>query len=233
MPYRKSKARKEFDEKAVELLRLARQISFKNVSLSYDHKNLIFQSSVVLLCSSIEEFLRVFVEDLFFSYRSNNARLGEVPLNPKTFTLFQKQRSIYEGFVQNRDEAKILERLDITNMFIYSVMDSSSVLTNHIDAQVILKERKYPSPKNLKVLFNRLGIKHIFGQLNRKGHKDYELLLRSFLDIRETIAHQESTALTFVDVLRHFSNISDFIDKADRVLYSHICAESGEKYWRH
>lgn len=233
MPYRKSKARKEFDEKSVELLRLARQISFKNVLLSYEHKNLIFQSSIVLLCSSIEEFLRVFVEDLFFSYRSNNARLGDVPLNPKTYTLFQKQRSIYEGFVQNRDESKILEKLAITNTLIYSVLDSSSVLTNHIDAHVILKERKYPSPKNLKVLFNRLGIKYIFDQLNRKGQKDYELLLRSFLDIRETIAHQESTALTFTDVQRHFSNIGDFIDKADRVLYSHICSESGEKYWRH
>ena len=231
MPYSKSRARREFETTYSELLSLARQISYRNVILSYDHKNMIFQSSIVLLCSSLEEYLRVFVEDMFFKYRSNGARLSEIPLNPRTFSLFHKQRTIYEGFIHNRDETKVLERLNVTNSHIYSVVEDNVTLTNHIDPKTIVNDKKYPSPKNIKILFNRLGIKNIFAETNRIGRKDYELLLRSFLDVRETIAHQESTDLTFVDVKRNFENIKDFLDKLDRTTYRHICEVSGQKYW--
>jgi hypothetical protein len=90
---------------------------------------------------------------------------------------------------------------------------------------------KNPSPKNLKILFNRLGLKNIFNVINKLGKKDYELVLRSFLDIRETIAHQQSISLTIEDTKRNFSNIKDLIDKIDRASFSHVCKESGINYW--
>jgi len=232
MPYKKSKARQEFETKSIQLLALARQISYKNVSLLYDHKNLIFQSTIVLLCSSLEEYLREFVEDLFFNYRSQGARLSEIPSNPRTFSLFARQRAIYEAYIQNKDEVKILEKLDISNLFLYSVIDNNVVFNNNIDPKSIANDKKYPSPKNLRILYNRIGLKGIFSHLNSRGRKDYELLLRSFLDIRETIAHQTSTPLTFTDVQRNFSNINDLLDKLDRSAFQHICKSSGQKYWR-
>lgn len=232
MPYSKSRARQEFENKSVELISLARQISYKNVALSYEHKNLIFQSTIVLLCSSLEEYLRVFVEDLFFNYKSLSAAISEIPVNPRTFSLFHKQRTIYEGFINNRDEFKTLDRLNITNQHLYSVMDSTQTFVNHIDSKIIVNDKKYPSPKNLKILFNRIGIKSIFNETDRIGKKNYELLLRSFLDVRETIAHQESTDLTFADVKRNFKNITDLLDKLDRASYRHICNISGHKYWK-
>ncbi|HRP58061.1 HEPN domain-containing protein [Agriterribacter sp.] len=231
MPYSRSRARQEFENKSVELVSLARQISYKNVALSYEHKNLIFQSTIVLLCSSLEEYLRVFIEDLFFNYKSLSATISEIPVNPRTFSLFHKQRTIYEGFINNRDEFKILDRLNITNQRLYSVVDSTQTFVDHIDSKMIVNDKKYPSPKNLKILFNRIGIKSIFNETDRIGKKNYELLLRSFLDVRETIAHQESTDLTFNDVKRNFKNITDLLDKLDRASYSHICSISGQKYW--
>ena len=231
MPYSRSRARQEFENKSVELVSLARQISYKNVALSYEHKNLIFQSTIVLLCSSLEEYLRVFIEDLFFNYKSLSATISAIPVNPRTFSLFHKQRTIYEGFINNRDEFKILDRLNITNQRLYSVVDSTQTFVDHIDSKMIVNDKKYPSPKNLKILFNRIGIKSIFNETDRIGKKNYELLLRSFLDVRETIAHQESTDLTFNDVKRNFKNITDLLDKLDRASYSHICSISGQKYW--
>lgn len=231
MPYSKSKARKDFEATYIGLISLTRQISYKNVDLSYDHKNMIFQSSIVLLCSSLEEYLRVFVEDLFFSYKSNGAKLAELPINPRTFSLFNKQRTIYEGFIHNRDEAKTLEKLSVSNDFLYSVIDDNQILANHIDSKVIVNDKKYPSPKNIKILYNRIGLKNVFNETNKVGKKNYELLLRSFLDVRETIAHHESTDLTFEDVKRNFENINDFLGKLDRISYKFICSESGQKYW--
>jgi hypothetical protein len=231
MPYSKSRARREFEMKTLELVSLARQISYKNVALSYEHKNLIFQSTIVLLCSTLEEYLRVFVEDLFFSYKTKTATLSEIPINPRTFSLFHNQRAIYESFIHNRDEVRTLDKLNVTNKNLYSVVDEAQVYVNHIDSRTIVNDKKYPSPKNMKVLFNRIGVKNIFGETDRIGKKDYELLLRSFLDVRETIAHQESTDLTFDDVKRNFKNISDLLDKLDRVSFKHVCKVSGQKYW--
>jgi hypothetical protein len=230
MPYSKSRARQEFEQKSVELISLARQISYKNVALSYEHKNLIFQSTIVLLCSSLEEYLRVFVEDLFFSYRSQSASISEIPANPRTFSLFQKQRTIYEGFINNRDEFKTLEKLNVTNRHIYSVVDETQTFVNHIDSKTIVNDKKYPSPKNIKILFNRIGIRSIFSETDRVGKKNYELILRSFLDVRETIAHRASTDLTFKDIKRNFKNVSDLLDKLDRASYGHVCNISGQKY---
>lgn len=232
MPYKKSRARFEFEKTSVDLLSLARQISFKKVALSYAHKNLIFQSTIVLLCSSIEEYLRVFIEDLFFNYKTLKAPLSKIPINPRTFTLFINQRSIYESFINNRDEAKILEKLDVTNKHNYSIIDESQVCTYHINSKLLVNDKKYPSPKNLKILFNRIGIKNIFSHTDMIGHKNYEFILRSFLDVRETIAHQESTDLTFEDVNRNFKNIIDLLDKLDRISFKHICKVSGQKYWK-
>lgn len=231
MPYSKSRARRDFETTHTELLSLATQISYKKVNLCYDHKNMIFQSSIILLCSALEEYLRICIDDIFYKYKTNGALLSEIPLSPRTFSLFQKQKPIYEAFIHNRDETKALEKLNISNYFLYGVINNNEILTNHIDAKSIVNDKKYPSPKNIKILFNRIGIKNLFSETNRIGRKDYELILRSFLDIRETIAHQESTDLTFEDVKRNFRNIKDLLDKLDRVIYKHICAVSGQRYW--
>ena len=232
MPYNKSRARQEFETTSKKLDSLAREISYKKVTLSYDHKNLIYQSTIVLLCSSLEEYLRVFVEDLFFSYKSNSAILSDIPSNLRTYSLFLKQKAIFENFTNNRDEVKILEKMNIENEHLYSVINDNDVLNNQIKAKEIVNDKKYPSPKNIKILFNRFGIKDLFVETNKIGKKDYEFLLRSFLDIRETIAHQESTDLTYIDVKRNFKNINDLIDKLDRISFKYICNVSGLKYWK-
>jgi hypothetical protein len=231
MPYKKSNSRIEFEQKVDELYNLAKVISYKNITLSYEHKNLIYQSCVVLLCSSVEEYLKVFIDDLFFNYKTKNTTLSKIPINSRTLSLFHKQKTIYEAFIHNRDETRVLEKLTVDNMNLYSLIDSSIQLSNHIDSRIISNDKKYPSPKNLKILFNRIGLKNIFNVINRLGSKDYELMLRSFLDTRETIAHQQSISLTFDDLKRSFLNIKDLIDKLDRASFSHICKASGIAYW--
>jgi hypothetical protein len=231
MPYSKSKGREEFERLSNELLSLARQISFKKVLLSYEHKNLIYQSCIVLLSSSFEQYLKELIEDLFFNYRAKGASLLELPNNTRTFSLFRRHRTVFESFINNRDEAAVLEKLNVTNSY-YSIINGSVPFTNHIDPKDIVNDKKYPSPKNLKILFNRIGVKNIFNLINRAGGKDYELILRSFLDIRETIAHQESTDLTFEDVRRNFTNIVDLIDKLDRATFMQVCKTSGMKFWK-
>lgn len=230
MPYSKSKGRNDFETLSSDLFSLAREISFRRVKLSYEHKNLVYQSCIVLLSSAVEQYLKSFIEDLFYSYRSNGATLSQLPDNSRTFALFVKHRTVYESFINNRDETKALTKLNIKDPS-YAIVDNSIILTNHVDPNKIVNDRKYPSIKNIKSLYNRIGIANIFSRANSIGRKDYELLLKSFLDIRETIAHQESQNLTFDDIKRNFKNISDLIDKLDRISYKEVCKMSGSKFW--
>jgi hypothetical protein len=151
MSYKRSNSRKEFEKKVDELFALAKVISFKNAKLSYEHKNLIYQSAFVLLCSSVEEYLRVFVEDLFYNYKLKCTTLSRIPINSRTYSLFHKQRIIYESFIHNRDEAKVLEKLNVSNSYLYSLTDSNIVLTDHIDSRILVNDKKSlaKKPKNI------------------------------------------------------------------------------------
>lgn len=64
MAYHKSKARIDFEQKSNDLLKLAQSISYKKVKISYNHKNLTYQATIVLLSSAFEEYLRTMVEDM-------------------------------------------------------------------------------------------------------------------------------------------------------------------------
>lgn len=232
MAYTKSKARKEFERTHKELLSLSRGISYKKIELSYEHKNLIYQSSIVLLSSAIEKYLSVFVEDLFYHYKLKNATLAQIHSSSRSFSLFNNQRALYEAFIHTRDEPRILQKLDVKN-FCFKVINDNEIFVNQIDAKKIVFDKKYPSVKNMKILFNRLGIKDVFSIINPKGGKDFAFILTSFLDIRETIAHQESTDLTFSDVIRNFQYIEELINQLDRVAFKMVCSTSGISFWHY
>jgi hypothetical protein len=53
-----------------------------------------------------------------------------------------------------------------------------------LNAKQIHTDKKYPSPDNIKRLFNRLGIDKVFDKLNAKAKADVKANLQSFNDIR-------------------------------------------------
>lgn len=230
MPYKKTRARLEFESEAKKLLSLARRISYNKVVLDYQHKNLIYQSSIVLLSSAIEEYLRIVMEDLFYNYRIKGATLSDIPENARSYALFIRQKGHFESYIFQKNELKVLDDLKVSNP-LYEIVNGSAVYNSHVTALNILDGKKYPSPENVKVLYNRIGIKNIFHTIRIGSPTDYKLLLESFLDIRQTIAHQQAMNLTFTDIKRNFDNISDLINKLDRALYLHICRTSGQVFW--
>jgi hypothetical protein len=110
-------------------------------------------------------------------------------------------------------------------------LNLTNTFSNAINPKSVLATNKYPSIKNLKILYIRIGISDIFNEVAKRGQKDYKSQLESFLSIREAIAHQEAPVMTFQDVERNLNNLIDFINKIDRVVYSHIAKVSGEVYW--
>lgn len=231
MPYSKSSARIDFDNTIKQLLSKSRKASFNNAGISYAHKIMIFQSSIFLLSASFEGYLKSLIEDMIFQFSHENAILSDLPENFRSMILLDSQLSTFKAFIHSGDEVKTLTKLKTSNNC-YKIIHDNHPFTNQIRAGQIIGTKKYPSIKNLNILFNRIGIRKIINEINRKGQKNYELDLKSFLDIRETLAHDIAPSVTFVDVQRHYKNISEIIRMLDRVTYSHIVKISGEKFWK-
>lgn len=231
MPYSKSSARIDFENTTRQLLTRSRKASYKNVKISYEHRIMIFQSSIFLLSASFEEYLKSLIEDLVFQFNQENALLKELPENFRSLVLLESQLPTFKAYIHNGDEGKTLNKLKTSNNY-FKLLNDNEQFQNHIRPGQIIGTKKYPSIKNLNILFNRLGIKKIINEINRKGQKDYKLDLESFLDIRESLAHETAPSVTFVDVSRNYKNISEIIGMLDRVTYSQIVKISGEKFWK-
>lgn len=230
MPYSKSRARKEFELEANKLLKLAKKISYKSSPLTYDHKQLVNQSCIFLLSARIEDFTKNLIEDLLYSYKNKGALLKHIPKNIRTKTLLDKQVSYYRNYYNSSDEKVLLKKISIDCDY-YNIMNDTANYTTQIYSSNIIGTNKYPSIKNLKILYFRIGIDDIINDLNKKARKDIKTAIESFLSLRESIAHQGAPAITFPDIERHFKNIVEAINYMDRIVYSHIKKESGDVYW--
>jgi hypothetical protein len=133
-------------------------------------------------------------------------------------------------YLNSGDEGKLLARLS-PQMNHYKILNDNDLFSNQITPNLIIGTKKYPSIKNLNLLYNRIGINRILIEIQKKGKKDYEMMLKSFLDVRETLAHQKAPNITFDDVIRHYRNISEIVGMLDRVTYSYLLKRSGSRFW--
>jgi len=230
MSYKKSRARIEFEDGTKSLKSTVRQVSFKSSTLTYEQKLLIYQSAVFLMSAKIEAYNESLIKDIIFNYKSRKAKISELPDNVVTKTLMDRQLTHYRNFINNSDEKNLLEKISHRNPY-YKQINQNEEITDFINANGIIATNKYPSIKNLKILYFRIGITDILKAIHIRGRKDYTTQLESFLSVRESIAHQEIESLTYLDVERHLNNLLDIIKDIDRVVYSHIAKLSGEKYW--
>lgn len=219
-----------FETSAHDLLRLSKFASLKKNGLTYDHQNLVYQSAIFRACASIEEYLNTFCEDLLFRFKDKGAKLSEIPANVRASALLNRQADLFKSYIVYGDEVAVLKSLQ-PNTGVYRLCSDGDTLTNQISKHDILGTRKYPSIKNLKVLFNRLGIIDIMTEAHKRGKKDYTSKLESFLSVREAISHQLPPPLTFKDVKRHFQNVVELMNQFDRIMFAHVAKVSASKFW--
>ena len=233
MSYSKSNARVVYDTFSNQLLSLAKSTNrIRGTVLTYNHKNLIYQSLVVLLCSSIEEYHKTFIEDWFYKLRMSNVSMKTIPNNTRMLGFLHNTENHYKNFLYDRDSEKdIINKLVKNKQILKAYFDDSETFNINSLAKNVWSNKKYPSSKNIITLYNRLGISNIFGKLSSLRHKNYKVQLDSFLSVRESIAHAGAGAVTFDDVKDHIEFVNELIYMLDKELYKHCCKVSGASYW--
>src|SRR5690606_27376182 len=144
--------------------------------------------------------------------------------------LVEYQNTHFRNYFNQGDERKLIQNLSLSKGT-YQIINDDDNFTNQIKVVHTLGTNKYPALKNLKLVFNRLGIEDIVKQINTFARKDLMTAFDSFLSLRESIAHQSTSNLTINDIKRHFDNVCIYINHIDRILYKHICKTSTSKFW--
>jgi len=91
---------------------------------------------------------------------------------------------------------------------------------------------KYPSPKNLRRLFRRLGIDPLFSGLSAIAKRDVESLLTSFNDVRTEMAHEGMpVGLSVGDIKMRIKDIALVVGYIDRLFYNHVRKTTGPACW--
>lgn len=226
-----SECRRRFEEGQRELLRSARSISKRRLAINATIQNQVFQSSIFLLCALLEQYILEIFEQIVIKAAAENIKLKQFPTRVRTWALLNCQMNAYRRYLHTNDERSLTNDLEITKSFYRIVDDYESFKVDHFTHDILIGNNKYPSLKNLRIVFFRFGIDNIVHEINKRGKKDYELLIDSFLDVRQEIAHQVAPPITQSDVKRHLANIKDAVAKIDRVLYGHVCQHFGANCW--
>lgn len=233
MSYAKSKNRIDYESLSANLRSLADSTNrIPLTGLTYEHKNLIYQALIVLLSSAIEEYNKSVIEDWFYQLRIQNATMSKIPVNSRIFGLIHRTAPHYRNYLYKVEgEPKLIEQLDKARNDIYSLINDNAPFTTSYLSKELWGDKKYPSIKNMCVLYNRIGVKNIFESLSLRYHHNFRNQLDSLLSIREAIAHTGLTTVTYTDFISHIDFVDLLINRLDRVLFTHCTIVAGSKYW--
>jgi hypothetical protein len=228
MTYRRSTYRNDFDDRVNGLLKKARNAQ----RLNEDHLDLresVFQCSVILVVAAMETYLKLLIESWIQNIKSNN--LGHsAPLDARAFVVAQKLERQFALFQYDGDERALYQSL-MTKSELWNLLHGSSNLPQFFEGKTLHSGAAYPSAKNLKKLFGRIGIGDIMAQLGRLLSRDVEVLIDGFQSIRTALAHSSPPPITIADVERLLTDCKSLVGAVDRVLYLHVMKHGGAQCW--
>lgn len=229
MPYQRSQANKDFDAR-VNDLRRAVVGHGKQKPIDSDVSALLRQAVMFQLCAAVE----VYLEELFrnWMFLSVNAGLKStnLPGAMRSYFLIAYQRAVFKNHLYDGDDEKAIKNLPWGHK-VFHLSQDDRLLNELVVADRLLEGKDYPSSRNLKSLFKRVGISNIFDLVNAQAKSNVSLAYESFLDVRRAIAHSAPPALTSVDVKRHSQTVVRLVAALDRIVWRHVLKHTGAATW--
>ncbi len=215
MPYTISRSRKEFDGNVNKLF-----ANIKNLDGDLDYSLLqqVLQSYFFSTSSFIENYLANMFDDWLYTLKAHKVKNALIPMNLRKKIFFEFQKDINLSYIIHKDEKRIYSALNL-NRWEFEILEDQKNIASEINKHNILYTDRYPSVRNLKRIFLRLGMSNIFDEMGKIGKNNYKNVIISFMDIRENIAHSVPDDLTFLVVKDNHHKIKDFIRIIDRVFY--------------
>lgn len=228
MRYIRSSHRNSFDERVRFLITKARRAERLRAS-DADIRDMVFQSAVFLTGAATESYVRLLVETWVQKIRLNGRGL-HAPGMAGAYIASRRLTDAFARFHFSGDE-KLLCKSIQGERDLWPLLAGSGNLPHFFEGKVLLDGVTYPSSKNLKRLFARLGIENMTDRLSRNLSRDVEILIENFQGIRTALAHSSPPTITINDVETLLSDSKALVGAIDRIFHSHVMRHGGPTCW--
>lgn len=193
-------------------------------------RDMTYQSAIFQASATLEDYLKQIFDHWLYELKRHNMGGTSIPQRAR-FSYFGRELSdAFSKFVYTGDEKDLAEKLQSKSEVIGFAMGYESILP-YLTGEFAYKDRKYPSPKNIRKLYARIGCDNIFARLSKEMKSDAELKLRGFNDVRTAIAHGAPPSLTLIDVKRNLDDMAMIVKSLDKVNHKEFSKEFGGGVW--
>jgi hypothetical protein len=178
----------------------------------------------------LEDYFGELTTSWFTSLTAGNAQSSLIPASTRALLLGRIYEDAFRRYIGLGDEQDLAAKI-LDGRASIGVLDDATAVPPLEFRTRLIKDKKFPSPYNIDVLFKRMGLKKILQLVSRRTKSNVELGLRSFMDVRNALAHENPPSVTDEDVSRYLNQIARWIDAFDREFYGHVVRTSGSAYW--
>jgi|SRR5271166_1019044 len=228
MSYCRSVYRNEFDTQAADLLHKAKLA--ERLGKSYPTiRDSVFQCAVLLLVAALETYLKLLVEAWVQKLKSKNFGT-KTPDHARAFIAAKKLDRAFALYHYDGNEKALYTSL-MAESSLWPFLAGTPQLPAFFNGKALHDGAAYPTSKNIKKLFARLGVQDMIARLSRNLSRDVEVLIDSLQSIRTALAHSSPPPLTLSDVERHLTDCKALVGSIDRIFWAHVKAHGGSDCW--
>lgn len=232
MSYKSSSARNAAKEDLTGTIKRIKAAQKKSVST--DIREYVVAAAIFLAHATLENYISdvfVGIARAMRSSTSNGTKLPDMVLSHLFMEKLNKSK-IYGAAIGSSAEHEMLKSVfDSLKGHAGALLDSQKPLPE-FTGKDLYTNYKYPSEKNLKRIFHRIGINDIFAELNIVLRRDSKSLLESIGSLRTQLAHAgQLTGISAPDVITRIKDTEKFIGAMDRILYRSISSRYSQNCW--
>ncbi len=228
MPYVRSQHRIDFNSRVDFLLKKARRAQRLRASDS-DIRDMVFQCAIFQTSAAIESYIRLLLETWVQKMKALN-KGAVTPASSRAYLALRRLDGLFASYRVSGDE-KALSAALMGETDLWSFMTGADILPPFFSGQTFHEGASYPSNRNIRRLFGRVGIDNIHALLGRNLSRDVELLIESFQSVRTALAHAAPPAITIADVEARLKDIKALVGAIDRVFFGHVMRHGGYHCW--
>lgn len=189
------------------------------------------QCCILQASAATEEYIKAIFDGWAFKLRQLDAATAvNIPMRIRALIVKNRLRGKFSKYITDNDEKALLDGLS-QESHIWALMVGNSPIPRYFDGSSIYLDQKYPSHKNIKLIFSRIGVDNVFDSLSRILKSDAEYALTAFNSVRTALAHEAPPQLTYNDVKDNLKRISNIVRAMDCLLFSTLNSYAGVGCW--